>query len=1484
MSADNVLPHRGEKSTNILTDSFNSVEGINSLTCEPALNINPQNRTPVANDNTPQNNARLFEEDTYADDNTETVEQGAEDQTGDSVYSDTSSLEHVRNNSSDLTDGDDDDEGEEEGDTSCESDDLSNNSVECNNTTTAVIVESGSREYVNGLDESDSNSVASLEHNQIDKNNIYVQSDRHIVKEAGDVASLESRQGVEVELNESEPEIDVEDASEEDEDNFCIEQVAECHDKDTPDDLVQADTQEKNSDVVSFESVERVSASDYSLGSASYNSHHTDSGEDIGSYLTESPGLIQSRASTAHKEKKSVSFNETVGFISLEDSTSEELGDSEAEQDTTGERQDNLNTGVHEKAEVEIENPDSPTSDPIIDKSSDEDDSVIEYPEKFEADPFESESSDLEGENVSYQESHESLKSLDENNKEDNNTEQLSDQEYYETEKNNPPKEYNVASTEKSQFRDINDTDDDYSIGTFETESVTSLLDRIDAISSGQDCVSLTETTMEEDRINVHGIDNRKTYPYSHEIKTGCQNVYALQKTLSHIFHNSATLLQEYKTQLTTEQLKDFALNLGEFRENFMALAELYTSCEKLSFSMNKELKEIRRVTDDVCNLINRKFRDEDLITWIDHDEDEYLDKERLEEERIAANKSLLAKAADARASSAKAATIASETDKIIADTEAEAAEAELAAKRAREVAQDALQAAEDAARAAEERKKAEDEAKRRAEEKARIKAEEEKKKREEEDRRLEEEAKRKGTSLDVERSLEEEERARREAERKNPNNWPRYIYSIEPGDFDPGLGCIVRAINGSLHRDDLEVQRIDQMSGVFHLCENEELISNIIEVKQTNIEKNLTFEEPFSLVIPHCSPRVSQGREPVVKWYDTSKEEWTELPTNDAIIEDIKDVRFVEARGMEFGLFAVVYRLKRENFTFTKKGGKLSSTVDTRFTMTTKPGAFRYNVGITTEIQPVDTNTVSELRHKTPEECGSLMASTPIIKVKWTSTRKLPKPVSLTLPCPPNPSRVKRPSTAITRDKMIKVDMRPQTARSLSGYVKKEDDSKHDEELHLVCKDENGLWVKVQDVALVQAKNKDLVSFDMTQPMDRFVVLRTKLELADYQVEKMATRLEKVLLQRNIQVFLRQRGEDLNDILVSCASTNKVERVLRRLAEDGFDEGPSVSKEISVKEGQVLEIRFRGNLGPDTKELRTTFPFNSHIPCRTEFRVEELDKFAQRSFNSYRGFCQVFTEGLVPKFIQDSDDRENSKSRNPPKNQPVRIEMVDGEILLCELLMTIPKPEPEPPKPLLKAPLSIIKEGPINEDVFRFISRELGDEWKQLAKYLNIRRMRIQAILRQNVNSERQQTIYDMLVSWAKRIPRAVDKVEMLCHALSVCGRGDLVEVLKERNAEFKKEMSDSARDSYLKTAFVKVSRDEKVSTDWKVLAKRLGLPDRTLREIEGSRPTRQDRCFSSLQKWRDMNADSATIPNLSAKLRECRYRGLAREIDAIG
>lgn len=68
---------------------------------------------------------------------------------------------------------------------------------------------------------------------------------------------------------------------------------------------------------------------------------------------------------------------------------------------------------------------------------------------------------------------------------------------------------------------------------------------------------------------------------------------------------------------------------------------------------------------------------------------------------------------------------------------------------------------------------------------------------------------------------------------------------------------------------------------------------------------------------------------------------------------------------------------------------------------------------------------------------------------------------------------------------------------------------------------------------------------------------------------------------------------------------------------------------------------------------------------------------------------------------------------------------------------------------------------GPNKEDILQYVASELGDEWKKLAQYLSLKSVRIQAILRQNnQNPEPKKIRYDMLVTWAKRVPRCLNKV----------------------------------------------------------------------------------------------------------------------------
>ena len=88
----------------------------------------------------------------------------------------------------------------------------------------------------------------------------------------------------------------------------------------------------------------------------------------------------------------------------------------------------------------------------------------------------------------------------------------------------------------------------------------------------------------------------------------------------------------------------------------------------------------------------------------------------------------------------------------------------------------------------------------------------------------------------------------------------------------------------------------------------------------------------------------------------------------------------------------------------------------------------------------------------------------------------------------------------------------------------------------------------------------------------------------------------------------------------------------------------------------------------------------------------------------------------------------------------------------------------------MAKAPIVIRNvNDPITEEVLRDVAAELGDEWKRLAHYLNVKRMRIQAILRNCSQQEEdsrdalEEAKFEMLLTWVKRVPRGVAKVEWI-------------------------------------------------------------------------------------------------------------------------
>jgi len=57
-------------------------------------------------------------------------------------------------------------------------------------------------------------------------------------------------------------------------------------------------------------------------------------------------------------------------------------------------------------------------------------------------------------------------------------------------------------------------------------------------------------------------------------------------------------------------------------------------------------------------------------------------------------------------------------------------------------------------------------------------------------------------------------------------------------------------------------------------------------------------------------------------------------------------------------------------------------------------------------------------------------------------------------------------------------------------------------------------------------------------------------------------------------------------------------------------------------------------------------------------------------------------------------------------------------------------------------------------------LSHAIGEDWKPLAQCLNMRQVRIQAILRNNIDTGHWQATQEMLLSWVSKLPRAANKV----------------------------------------------------------------------------------------------------------------------------
>ncbi|XP_053387400.1 death domain-containing protein 1-like isoform X2 [Mercenaria mercenaria] len=730
---------------------------------------------------------------------------------------------------------------------------------------------------------------------------------------------------------------------------------------------------------------------------------------------------------------------------------------------------------------------------------------------------------------------------------------------------------------------------------------------------------------------------------------------------------------------------------------------------------------------------------------------------------------------------------------RLSAETEHTAVEAQLAAERAKEEAKNIEEEIAFRAKVEERRR------------------EQDKKKQEEERRKMEEQRRR---EEEIIREKEEEWKRREHGVDKTPewDSWPSYEYKVDDDKFD--VGCIIRGNPNKFNRNDVTCSSLDQIDCPLPFSENEELVSAILNIEHRTPEQNI--DDKVVVCIPFSAPKQSHGhnsREAVVKVEKDNQ--WICLETREEVLDAYKDTKFAVAETKSLGRMAVFSRLKRDYATLSKKGGKVTSSYDQRISLTVPRDCIHGKDHILMEVQPVDSASVNDLKTRS-KTCKGLLNSSPIIHMEFESS-EFNKPVTVTVPCPPNPTKAKK-IAAMRKAKEEKMNNPPKVhvllPHEIEAMEKEKQKSKLQKMQEQIAADENKVeepkptkwymgdyanneddendnlflisaqgnkWTPVENVNIMQVK-LDLLQFDLEKPLEKFMVLRTKTNVHEDTVGHMATEMSNLLSQKFVQVILKQKSDDPFDTVMSVVPQTKTEKTLKQLSQEGYDDGPEPSQVLSINEGDVIEVGFRGNV-KNKDEEGIQFVYNSNLKSETEFYACEVDKYLQKNFPVYRGVVEVFRKYKVKNTTKR---KRRDSSDDHKEEQPFEYKRE----LMCELAINIPKYHIEQNTAVVRAPVTIHNTSDVvNEQLLRFVAEELGEEWKTVASHLNVSKPRVQAIIRnmQYGDQSDADARFDMLMTWLKKTPKAVDKVSCLNSALLKSGRGDLAEEIKARDREFR-------------------------------------------------------------------------------------------------
>nr|XP_057924923.1 death domain-containing protein 1 [Doryrhamphus excisus] len=591
------------------------------------------------------------------------------------------------------------------------------------------------------------------------------------------------------------------------------------------------------------------------------------------------------------------------------------------------------------------------------------------------------------------------------------------------------------------------------------------------------------------------------------------------------------------------------------------------------------------------------------------------------------------------------------------------------------------------------------------------------------------------------------------------------------------GGACFIRAPLGAarvLHCEVADALSCLMVNGA------EELVSRVIRFR---IQDCADIRFPLIMALPFCARHRGNYRTIAVKVVDGERRASYLIPATTEGTYGGQRGSFAEVKVYSLGLFAVVSCLKQEHFTVPRRGLSHKPPVDPRICLDYPPGSFTAPVLVQYTIQPLDAVLLAGVKMKS-EAYRRVVSTSPLLCLAHPSSQPLQRPLTVTLPCPPNPDKKKDTRTQwrdverllpLTAAKPVWDRTSSQWRRMLNSST--QSSKENPAELLTVLGATHQQWIVPEGIAIRSHQN-GLVSFDLMENFDRLLVVRLLSPLQSCHLTSLAEDLVDSTRRHLVTVVLQHQQGQPRVILVVALPSRELSWELSRLQAGGDEATLETSPEICMQEGDQLVLRLCGNItcaGLRANEhgvLDERITFHSQRRNELLVHLTEVDPFGNYSSPHYKGVVVFYkvTRGQA-EWGGDNTAQVDVEHLGEP---------------VCTLPLTLPKRIRSIRQPVTPRVTLSERTDSLPDSLLLWLSGELSEEEiGPLALSLRLRRSATQMVkLRAGDNLPGQ--AFRILTMWRRELPasQVQPKASQLARCLARSGRPDLARELLLRQA----------------------------------------------------------------------------------------------------